>query len=171
MEGSKRKGINVGSLYSSITVTSPPEYLAHIRYSAVAWAWANRVPPLKFDSVLFTRCMTLVKSLNLSVLSPHLRSRNNNYQFSSFAQSCLTLCNPMDCSMPHFPVHHQLLKLAQTHVHQVSDAIQPSHPQPPFSSCLQSFPTSGSCPMSQFIVSGGQSIRMSASASVLPMNI
>ena len=127
MEGSKRKGINVGSLYSSIKVTSSPEYLAHTRYSVV-WAWANGVPPSKFDSVLFIRWMTLVKSINLSVLSPHLRSRNNNYHFSSFAQSCPTLCNPMDCSMPGFPVHHQLLKLAQTHVHQVSDAIQPSHP-------------------------------------------
>ena len=49
-------------------------------------------------------------------------------QFSSVTQSCPTLCYPMDCSMPGFPVHHQLLKLAQTHVHQVSDAIQPSHP-------------------------------------------
>ena len=49
-------------------------------------------------------------------------------QFSSVAQACLTLCNPMDCSTPGFPVHHQLLELAQTHVHRVSDAIQPSHP-------------------------------------------
>ena len=40
-------------------------------------------------------------------------------QFSSVAQLCLTLCNPMDCSMPGFPVHHQLLELAQTHVHHV----------------------------------------------------
>ena len=49
-------------------------------------------------------------------------------QFSSVSQSCPTLCNPMDCSMPGFPVHHQLPELAQTQVHQVSDAIQPSHP-------------------------------------------
>ena len=48
--------------------------------------------------------------------------------FSSVAQLCLILCDPMDCSMPGFPVYHQLLQLAQTHVHQVSDAIQPSHP-------------------------------------------
>ena len=48
--------------------------------------------------------------------------------FCSVTQSSLTLCYPMDCSMPGFPVHHQLLDLAQTHVHQVSDAIQPSHP-------------------------------------------
>ena len=47
--------------------------------------------------------------------------------FSSVAKSCLTLCNPMDWSMPGFPVHHQLLELAQTHVHRVSDAIQPSY--------------------------------------------
>ena len=49
-------------------------------------------------------------------------------QFSLVAQSHLTLCNPMDCSMPGFPVHQQLLELTQTHVHRVSDAIQPSHP-------------------------------------------
>ena len=47
--------------------------------------------------------------------------------FSSVAQSCLTLCDPMDCSTPSFPVHHQLLELAQTHVHRVGDTIQPSH--------------------------------------------
>ena len=44
------------------------------------------------------------------------------------AQSCLTLCNPMDYSMSGFPVHHQLLEFTQTHGHQVSDAIEPSHP-------------------------------------------
>ena len=49
-------------------------------------------------------------------------------EFSSVTQSCLTLCDPMDCSMPGFPVYQQLLELAQTHVHQVSNAIQPSHP-------------------------------------------
>ena len=49
---------------------------------------------------------------------------------------------PMDCSMPDFPVLHHLLELAQTRVHWVSDAIQPSHPLIPFSSCLQSFPAS-----------------------------
>ena len=51
-----------------------------------------------------------------------------NVPFSSVFQSCLTLCNPMDCSMPSFPVYHQLPELAQTHVHRVCDAIQPSHP-------------------------------------------
>ena len=49
-------------------------------------------------------------------------------QFSSVAQSCLTLCNPMNCSTPGLPVHHQLPEFTQTHVHRVRDAIQPSHP-------------------------------------------
>ena len=58
----------------------------------------------------------------------HGRPCTDFIQFSSVAQSCLTLCDPMDCSMPGFPVHHQLPELAQSHVHRVSDAIQPSHP-------------------------------------------
>ena len=77
----------------------------------------------------------------------------------------------MDCSTPGFPVHHQLPELIQTHVHRVSDAIQPSHPIVPFSSCLQSFPASESFLISQFFTSDGRSIGTSASASVLPMNI
>ena len=62
-------------------------------------------------------------------------SRISSVQFSSVAQSCLTLCDPMNRSTPGLPVHHQLQEFAQTHVHQVSDAIQPSHllssPSPP----------------------------------------
>ena len=92
-------------------------------------------------------------------------------QFSSVTQSCPTLCDRMDCSTPGFPVHHQLWELAQTHVHRVGDAIQPFHSAIPFSSCIQSFPASGSFPMSQFFTSGDQSIRVSPSTSVLPVNI
>ena len=91
-------------------------------------------------------------------------------QFSSVAQSCLTLCNLMDCNPPGFLVHHQLPELAQTRVHQVSDAIQLSHPSVIPFSCLRYFPTLGSFPMSQFFTSGGQT-GVSASASVLPVNI
>ena len=87
-------------------------------------------------------------------------------QFSSVPQSCLTLCDPMDCSMPGLPIHCQLPEFTQTHVHGVSDAIQTSHSVVPFSSCFQSFPASGSFQMSQFFTSGGQSIGVSASASV-----
>ena len=90
------------------------------------------------------------------------------FQFSSVTQSCLTLCDPMDCSTPGFPVHHQLPELAHAHVHWVDDAIQPIIP---FSSHLQSFPASGSSPVSQFFASAGETIGLSASASVLLMNI
>ena len=81
--------------------------------------------------------------------------------------------DPMfDYSMPGFPVHHQFPELTQTHVHWVGDAIQPSHPLViPILFHLQSFPASRSFPMSQFFISGGQSTGVSASASVLLMNI
>ena len=85
-------------------------------------------------------------------------------------QSCPTLCSPMDCSTPGLLVHHQLLELAQ-----ICPLSQWGHPAisfsvVPFSSCLQSFPASGSFPMSQFFTSGDQSIGVSASASILPVN-
>ena len=82
----------------------------------------------------------------------------------------LHLCD-MDSCMLDFPVYHQLPKLIPTHVHWVNDAIHPSHPAIPFSSCLQSFLASGSFPVSQSFTSGSQNIGVSASAPVLPMNI
>ena len=78
----------------------------------------------------------------------------------------------MNCSKPGLPVRHQLPEFTQTHVHWGCDAIHPtiSFVDIPFS-CLQSFPESGSFPVSQFFTSGGQSIGVSALPSVLPMNI
>ena len=88
----------------------------------------------------------------------------------SVSKSCLILCNPMNCSIPGFPGLHYLPEFAQTHVHWVSDAIQPSQSSvTSFSFCPQSFLASESFPMSKLLTSGGQSI--GASASVLPMNI
>ena len=95
----------------------------------------------------------------------------DSVQFISVAQLCLTLCNPMDCSTPGFPVHHQLPELAQTHVHRVGDAIQPSHPPSSPSPLPSIFPSIRVFPMNQFFASGSQRIRASASSSVLPMNI
>ena len=91
--------------------------------------------------------------------------------FSSVQSLSVRLWDPMDCSTPGFPVQHQHPELAQT-----CPLNQWCHPTIsssviPFSSCLQSFPASGSFQMSQFFASGGQSIGTSASASVLPMNI
>ena len=82
-----------------------------------------------------------------------------------------TYCDPMDYNMSGFPVLHYCLELAQSHVHRVHNAIQPSHSTAPFSFWPQSFPTSGSFLMSSLFALGGQSIGASASASVLPMNI
>ena len=62
------------------------------------------------------------------LLTDTMENSISSAQFSSVTQSCLTLCDPMDCSMPGLPVHHQLPEFTQTHVHQVGDAIQPSHP-------------------------------------------
>ena len=76
----------------------------------------------------------------------------------------------MDCSTPGLPVHHQLLEFTQTHIHWVSHPIISSSVIP-LCYCLQSFPASESFPMSQFFTSAGQSIGVSASKSVLPMNI
>ena len=90
--------------------------------------------------------------------------------YCSVAQLCLTLCDPTNRSMPGFPVLHYLPEFAQTHVHWVSDAIQPSQSSvTSFSFCLQFFLASESFPMSKLLTSGGQSI--GASASVFPMNI
>ena len=90
----------------------------------------------------------------------------------SVTQSCSSLCDPMDCSTPGFPVLHHLPEFDQTPVHWVGDAIQPSHPgSVPFSSYFQSFPASESFPVSQLFTSGGQSIGASASTSVLPIHI
>ena len=96
----------------------------------------------------------------------------SSVQFSSVAQSCLTLCNSVDCSTPGFPVHHQLSRVYPNscplsrwcHPTILSSVV-------PFSSCPQSVPTSGSFQMSQLFTSGGESTGASTSPSVLPMNI
>ena len=69
--------------------------------------------------------MTYLGTRKMKNLQFHIFS---SVQFSSVTQLCLTLCDPMNCSMPGLPVHHQLLESTQTHVYRVGDAIQPSHP-------------------------------------------
>ena len=96
--------------------------------------------------------------------------RLTSVQFNSVAQSCPTLCHPMNCSTPGLPVHHQLLEFTQTYVHWVGDAIQPSHPCHPLFLLPPIPPKSESFPMSQLFTWGGQSIGVSASASFLPKN-
>ena len=94
----------------------------------------------------------------------------DSVQVSSVAQSCPTLCDPVDSSTPGFPIYHQLLKLTLTHVHPVSDAIQLSHPLSSPSPAFNLSQHQGLL-VSQFFTSGGQSNAVSASAPVLPVNI
>ena len=84
-------------------------------------------------------------------------------QFSSVAQLFPTICDPKDCSMPGFPVHHQFLEPTQIHVHRVGDVIQPSYPL--------STPSPPAFSLAQHQGLFKQRIGASASASVLPMNI
>ena len=91
---------------------------------------------------------------------------------SSVTQSCLTLCDPMDCSTPGLPVQQQLPEFTETHIHWIGDAIQPFHsllsPSPPAFNLSHH---QSIFKMSQFFVSGDQSTGVSASTSVLPINI
>ena len=101
---------------------------------------------------------------NQSVTSNSL----NSVQFSSAAQSCPTLCDPMNCSTPGLPIHHQLPEFTQTHVHSVGDAIQPPHPlSSPFPLALNPSQHQ-SLFQSQHFAWGGQSTGVSALASFLP---
>ena len=83
------------------------------RTSKLCWMKVARM-----DILVFFLIFTILYDVNCGFV----------IEFSSVTQLCLTLCDPMDCSTPGFPVHHQLPELAQTHVHWVGDAIQPSHP-------------------------------------------
>ena len=69
-----------------------------------------------------------LQEASLAAKLPGKPSNLGSVQFSSITQSCLTLCDPMNCRTPDLTVHHQLLEFTQTHVHRVGDAIQPSHP-------------------------------------------
>ena len=105
----------------------------------------------------------------IMLLSFIYSSSMTSVEFTSVAQSCLTLCDPMNRSMPGVLVLHYLPELAQTHVHWISDAIQPLHPLSSLSPPASIFPSIRVFSESLF-TSGGQRIGASASASVLPMN-
>ena len=109
IDGGKWKHWQTIFLGSRITVDGDCSHVSKRCFSLERKAMTN------LDSILKKRDITLPQ-WSISV------------QFSSVTQSCLTLCNPVDCSMPVLPVHHQLLEFTQTHVHWVGDAIQPPHP-------------------------------------------
>ena len=101
------------------------------------WVWSlNREDALEegmanYSSILPWRIPWTEKPGGLQVhgiAESDMTERLSSVQFSSLAQSCPTLCDPMNHSTPGLPVHHQLPEFTQTHVHRVGDAIQPSHP-------------------------------------------
>ena len=83
------------------------------------------LPPTSFSNLCYGYLFTYPTSPT-KIWAPW--TQKSSVQFSSFAQSCPTLCNPMNRSTPGLPVHHQLPEFTETHVHWVGDAIQPSHP-------------------------------------------
>ena len=91
--------------------------------------------------------------------------------FSSVAQLCPTLCDPMDCSTPGLPVPHHILEFSQVHVHCIPDAAQPSHPLTPSSPLPSNFPSIRDFSSESTVPIDDQNIGASGSASILPVNI
>ena len=108
-------------------------------------------------------------SLAAALILPDTSS-SASVQFSSVTQSYPTFCEPMNLSTPGLTVHHQLPEFTQIHVHCVSDAIQPSHPLLSTFHPALNLSQHQSFQMTQLFTSGGQSIGVSASTSVFPMN-
>ena len=88
------------------------------------WSDLSAAAEMIFKVVAWRILRSVLVFLGIS----HVHRGISSVHFSSVAQSCLTLCNPMNRSTPGLPVHHQLIEFTQTHVHRISDAIQPSHP-------------------------------------------
>ena len=145
---------NVNSSFQILTSISSPHInvlsrtFNMVMNSDIKSRYPCLVPDLKYMNVKNFNCFVVFSSVQ--------------------SLSRIRLCNPMGCSTPGLPVHHQLPESTQTHVHWVADAIQPSHPLP--SPSPPAINPSGSFQMSQFFISGCQSIGVSASISVLPMN-
>ena len=96
--------------------------------SCFCQALEESIPWLSFWSLSPFCLLTLPGGRSHPVREFHIWLQSRSDQIRSVAQSCPTLCDPMNRSMPGLPVHHQLLEFTQTHVHRVCDAIQPSHP-------------------------------------------
>ena len=111
------------------------ESVLHIRWPKY-WSCSFSISPFNEYSGLISFSMDWLDLLAVqgtlkSFLQHHSSKASilqHSVQFSSVTQSCLTLCDPINCSTPVLPVHHQLLQFTKTHVHRIGDAIQPSHP-------------------------------------------
>ena len=146
--------------------------LCHIRLSATPWTVALQTPlsiELQSMGSQRVRHYWVIKTFTFTFRA--LQPASDALFSSVQSLSCVRICNLIDCSMVGFPVHHQLPELTKTQVPWVCDAIQPSHPLSSLSPPTLNLSQHESFQMSQFFMSGGQSIGVSASASVLPMNI
>ena len=110
---------------SCLTLCNPTNYTVHGILQARILEWVA-VPFLRGSSQ--PRGWTQVSRIAGRFLTSWATREEGSVQFSSVTQSCPTLCDPMNRSTPGLPVHHHLPESTQTHVHQVSNAIQPSHP-------------------------------------------
>ena len=155
--------LSIGRVVKEVTEVTGPDVTV---FYAIRWVWRLLSEREIHYIISNRRVLEFELHYKRITLAAVMREAFRN-QFSSVTQSCLTLCDPMDCSMPGFPVHHQLPELTQTHVHLVSDAIQPC----PLLFLPSVFLSTGFVLVSQFFTSGSQSMGVSASASVLPVNI
>ena len=154
---------------SSLLLSLSPGTLLNSKARVILSNKLNLVNFLKLiqSSILDYKAKLLTKSTkSLSNVSSHQLVFIHDFtfpaffSFSSFTQSCPILCDPIDCSMSGFPVHHWLPELAQTYVQSWWCHSSISSSVIPFFSCLQSFPASGSFLMSQFFESGGQILEL-----------
>ena len=127
------------SIFPSIRVFSN-ESVLHIRWPKF-WSFSFSIRPSIEYSGLISLRMDWLDLLAVQGTLQSLLQYHSSVQFSSVAQSCPTLSDPMNRSTPGLPVHHQLPEFTQTHVHCIGDAIQPSHPlsspSPPTFNCSQ----------------------------------
>ena len=100
----------------------------HIPLSFHAYLSKEMYTIISFIMYVFTLSLGIIILRSSGLYIPVIEGVSFGFQFTSVAQSCPTLCNPMDCSMWGFPVDHELPELTQTHAHWVGDAIQPPHP-------------------------------------------
>ena len=160
---------NAGLDESQVGIKITRRNINNLRYADDTTLMAESIEELK-SLLMKVKKESEKAGLKLNIQKTKIMASSpiSSVQFNHSVMS--TLCNPMNGSTPGLPVHHQLPEFTQTHVHRVSDPATSSFVVP-FSSCPQSLPASGSFPMSQLSASGGQSIGVSSSTSVLPVNI
>ena len=135
------------------------------RYGSTQKVWLCKKKKVKPANKKNPSCRLIYKVWSYFLFGG--KKPTNINQIRSVTQSCPTLCDPMNRSTPGLPVRHQLPEFTETHVHRVSDAIQPSHPLSS-PSLLAPNPSQQSFPMNQLFTSGGQSTGVSSLASFLP---